>query len=420
MAERIVPERFLDAGEEPEQTLTPIHGYEKVPLVSLKEAIEPIKSLLYNADIMVEIAKRNSRKPADDLTSDESAAIHLYTMQWPQPNESLYTLLNKNLRSKNRETLVSWFCFLKLFLTALYKLPSIKSTIWRGVRGNLSSQYDADQIWWGASSCTETMKTMEAFVGTSGVRTLFTIECINGRSISAHSYFKDENEILLMPGSYFKVVDKWSPAKDLYIIHLREMTPPFLTVASPFYTPSASATSQGPMNSNDILLLDENLCDKQYDKDFTNIDDKGKSFTRGGLEYRRPCGWKRFAIKVVGKYENEIWLGSDNSPGEWAVSYHGTKQDTVRSIAQTGYDFTNKKRFLFERGIYTTPNINTAKLYASTFTYNGEEYYVVLQNRVNPETLIKIDCSKTGDGDFWISPSPDDIRLYGYCIMKKS
>jgi hypothetical protein len=240
MAERMVPSRFLDAGEESDQTLAPIKGYEKASLVSLKEAVQPINSLLYDADSMVETARRNSRKPADGLTVDESAAIHLYTMQWPEPHPSLYTTLNQRLRSKNRDTLVSWFLFLKLFFTALYKLPSFKGTIWRGVRGNLNDQYDEDQIWWGASSCTETMKTMEAFVGLEDVRTIFTIECINGKAILNHSYFKEENEILLMPGSYFQVVDKWKPAKDLYMIHLREKVPPYETIAPPFEQSSPS------------------------------------------------------------------------------------------------------------------------------------------------------------------------------------
>jgi len=34
-----VSDRFLDAGEEPKQTLIPIEGYEKKPLVLLKEAV---------------------------------------------------------------------------------------------------------------------------------------------------------------------------------------------------------------------------------------------------------------------------------------------------------------------------------------------------------------------------------------------
>ena len=234
MAEETVPDRFLDANEEPEQTLTPIEGYETVPLVSLKEAVLPIKSLLHNADAMVETAKRSSRKPVDGLTSDESAAIRLYTMQWPKPHLSLYTLLNQNLRSENRGSLISWFLFLKLFLTALYKLPSFKGIIWRGVHENLTDQYDEDQIWWGVSSCTETIEILETFIGRSKARTIFTIECVNGKAIRDHSYFKKENEILLMPGTYLKVIGKWNPASDFHMIHLRETTPPYTTIVPPF------------------------------------------------------------------------------------------------------------------------------------------------------------------------------------------
>jgi hypothetical protein len=90
------------------------------------------------------------------------------------------------------------------------------------------------------------------------------------------------------------------------------------------------------MNADDLLVLDKASLDQPYDYDFTNIDDKGKGFTRGGVEYRRPCGWKRYAIKVSGKYEDEVWLGSSDSPNEWPVSYHRTGRDAAKSIAQAG------------------------------------------------------------------------------------
>ncbi|CAF1424344.1 unnamed protein product [Adineta steineri] len=65
-------------------------------------------------------------------------------------------------------------------------------------------------------------------------------------------------------------------------------------------------------------------------------------------------------------------------------------------------------------------SIIQTKPYAYTFTYDGEQYYIVLYNRVNPKTFIKIDADKTGSGDSWISPGADDIRPYGDCIIKKS
>ncbi|CAF3680916.1 unnamed protein product [Rotaria sp. Silwood1] len=228
-----ISNRFLDADKEPLRALTPIEGYEKKPLVSLEEAVQPLRNLLHNLDNMVSTAKWNTREPSDSLTPDESAAIHLYTMQWQKPHPSLYTLLNETLRSEQRIDLIPWFLYLKLFLTALYKLPSIKDTIWRGIRGDVNNQYKTDQIWWGISSCTDTMEVMERFVGRSGVRTLFNIEAVNGKAIKAHSHFPSENEILLMPGTYFKVRGKWSPAENLLIIQLKETEAPWQTIAPP-------------------------------------------------------------------------------------------------------------------------------------------------------------------------------------------
>lgn len=234
--------RFLDADEEPLQALAPIEGYDKEPLVSLEEALQPLRYLLHNLDNMMRTAKWNSCQPQDDLTIDESASIHLYTMQWQKPHLSLYTLLNRTLRCEQRSDLIPWFRYLKLFLTALHKLPSIKSVIWRGIRDDVSSRYHTDQIWWGASSCTDAMEVMEKFIGRSGVRTLFNIEAFSGKSIKAHSHYKKENEILLMPGTYFKVKGKWSPAENLFIIQLVEADPPWQLIAPPCGATSTMGT----------------------------------------------------------------------------------------------------------------------------------------------------------------------------------
>ena len=255
----MVNSRFLDVSEEPEQVLLPIRGYEKEQLLPLAEAVQPLDGLLDDLDMMVDTAKRNSKKPKDGLTPDESAAIHLYTMQLEEPHVSVYAELNSRLRSERRESLKPWFRYLKLLLTALYKLPSVKSTVWRGVRGNLTDQYDDDKIWWGFSSCTESVNIIEQFVGQSMERTLFSIECISGKAIRAHSFYKSENEIVLMPGTYLHVVGKGNPAKGLYIIHLREMPaprpylePPFkpsLPISFTFIAPSSTSefpTVQSP------------------------------------------------------------------------------------------------------------------------------------------------------------------------------
>ena len=108
-----------------------------------------------------------------------------------------------------------------LFLTASSKLLPVQNRIiWRSICDNVSDQYDGDQIWWGTSSCTENMHFMGKFVGLQGVRTLFIIECTNGKAIHAHSQYRFENEILRMPGTYLQVVDKWTPSDDLHIRRL--------------------------------------------------------------------------------------------------------------------------------------------------------------------------------------------------------
>jgi hypothetical protein len=63
---------------------------------------------------------------------------------------------------------------------------------------------------------------------------MFSIETNSGKLIRGHSYFQHEDEILLPPGRYFRVIDKSSPAQGLHIIHLREIQPPHPMLADPF------------------------------------------------------------------------------------------------------------------------------------------------------------------------------------------
>merc|ERR1719186_1254814 len=86
--------------------------------------------------------------------------------------------------------------------------------------------------------------------------------------------------------------------------------------------------------------------DPGYDYDFTNLTAmRGEKYERGGAPYFRPYGWKRYAIKVKGKYEDDDWLGTLGSvkcnnkrtqgdTGEWCVAYHGTKDSKTASNRQ--------------------------------------------------------------------------------------
>ena len=157
--------RFTDLYDEPvDRLLSPIKGYEDKPLLPLTETIKPISGFFNEIEDNVFVALHNCQNPADDLTQEESASIHLYTMQF-HGGPSLYLLLNQSLRAENREELKPWFSFLKLFLTALHKLPSQSKTVWRGVKNvDLSSKYKTGTkfAWWGVSSCTTHIEVLES------------------------------------------------------------------------------------------------------------------------------------------------------------------------------------------------------------------------------------------------------------------
>lgn len=111
--------------QEPKQFLKAIRGYEKEPSLPLELACEPLRTLFDETELdeHIQIAKLNCKNPADGLTQDESASIHLYTMEWNESSESLYAILNRTLRTPERNLLRPWFRYLKVFLTALFKLP---------------------------------------------------------------------------------------------------------------------------------------------------------------------------------------------------------------------------------------------------------------------------------------------------------
>lgn len=223
--------RVSDIANEPHKMLMPIRGYENEPLVSLEKAVEPLASLLPDVQDYIYVAKQRCEPvPAHGLTQDESAAIMLYTMEWEPHEECLYFALNSTLRAEDRRRLKPWFSYLKLLLTALAHIPSTRHFIYRGVKMDLTKQYPVGKtfVWWGFSSCALKIGVLEneQFLGKTGERTMFTIDCESGKDISRHSYFKSEEEILLLAARQFVVKDCLEPAPGLHMIQLTETESP--------------------------------------------------------------------------------------------------------------------------------------------------------------------------------------------------
>merc|ERR1712194_123380 len=151
---------------------------------------------------------------------DEAGALNLYTMEC-----ELYPTLNARLRDKNRQELKCFFPFLHLMLSARHKLPKHIGTVWRGVKADLRSQYPVDKevYWWAFSSTTKKMSTLmnPQFLGTDGVRTMFNLQVKTAVDIVRYSSFADsEAEVLIYPGTKFRVVDSMDHGGGLFIVQL--------------------------------------------------------------------------------------------------------------------------------------------------------------------------------------------------------
>ncbi len=216
-------DRFVNntLSELQEANHSPIFGYEDSPLLTLEEAVEKIIPLIPRVMDYVATAKKKYYRHSTLLMQDESAAIYLYSMSTP-----FFSRLNDTLRAENRHALKPWFAFLKLFITALEKLPSTKKTVWRGVSGNVGSVFaDGDlHIWWSVNSCSMDLQVVEKYL--TETSTVFAIDTVDAKDISMFSTFPEEQEIVLMPGTRLRA--KCLPLNfesRFFLLHLEEEHP---------------------------------------------------------------------------------------------------------------------------------------------------------------------------------------------------
>jgi hypothetical protein len=197
----------------------PVFDYEDYPILSIEEALEYVISDIPRVMDYVKTAKNKCNRISNILTLDESAAVYLYSM--PSP---VYDHLNKALRAQDHNTLKPWLAFLKLFITALEKLPSIRATVWRGVSHDDSLTFVENdvQYWWSVNSCSKAPNIIKPFLGENG--TIFAIDVINGKDISTFSMNFEEQEVILMPGSRVRRKNESLSLSDHIILHLEEIT----------------------------------------------------------------------------------------------------------------------------------------------------------------------------------------------------
>ncbi|CAF0723626.1 unnamed protein product [Adineta steineri] len=214
--------RFTDI-ESTSKRLPPVYGYLTHQLVPLSKALEPISSLIDQLDRFAKIAKNECHFPSQHgLTRDESAAVYLYTMEWGE--NSFYQVLNRALRAEDRSALKPWFAYLKLFDVAVQKLPTVRKNLWRGVSKDITRNYKkGDEFtWWTISSCSTSVNIIKDFLGPNS--TLFLIEAISGKDVSSCTNYPNEDEVILCPGTRFRVVSDPLDQPPMHLIHLQEIT----------------------------------------------------------------------------------------------------------------------------------------------------------------------------------------------------
>jgi hypothetical protein len=231
--------RFTNVDHKPTQ-VTPIYEFLTHPLLPLRQALDPILSKIDRLDEFIIIAKAACHYPSEHgLNREESASIFLYTMDWGE--KSLYRVFNAALRITDRSVLEPWYGYLKLFDTALKKLPSRHLTLWRGVTVNIEKNYKEGEelTWWSFSSCSSSLNVIKNFIGHAS--TLFLIDGENGKDISAYSNFPDEKEVILDLGTRFRVVSGELNLPALNIVHLAE-----LLDESKLFVPTTRSPNQLP------------------------------------------------------------------------------------------------------------------------------------------------------------------------------
>jgi len=129
------------------------------------------------------------------LTVDELASIRFYT----QKENSFYLVMNRSLR---RGDAAGFLPYLKLLLSGMTRLPSGPRRVFRSIDKN------DDQVltWWALTSTSISLQSVvqDPFLK-DGNGTIFSIETDSGVNIGRFSYVQSEEEILLFPGTTFKV-----------------------------------------------------------------------------------------------------------------------------------------------------------------------------------------------------------------------
>ena len=183
----------------------------------------------------------------------------------------------------------------------------------------------------------------------------------------------------------------------------------------------------------DAIMSGCKLSKNQLDPRGNRIKGWGINEKRGGIEYDPPLDWIGIGLKVLGKYNNDIWIGMENVEGEWCVAYHGIGRNENNSneikkitglIYKGGFKpgYTNRHENCLDQkhpgkkvgiGVYCSQLIKTAENFSGISNINGKQYKTVMMVRVNPNYIRYCNCQDSIKGKYLVvDGTPNTIRPY--------
>ena len=136
---------------------------------------------------------------------------------------------------------------------------------------------------------------------------------------------------------------------------------------------------------------------------------------RGTQKYIPPYGWIGIGLKVIGIYEDDIWINDKSELSKWGVAYYAISGSLTGDFTKRLNDIitknkqisnNNKKYFYINDKVNLYPDINDAEKNTDTFYINNKFYKIILMAKVLIENI-----KKSKDLDYWILDK-ENIRIY--------
>lgn len=144
---------------------------------------------------------------------------------------------------------------------------------------------------------------------------------------------------------------------------------------------------------------------------------------RGGQLYNRAIGYKRFALKMLGRFEDDDWLRppqrDDGFGDDWPVAYCSKMaKETVDMLPNEFMDRTDGNAIeINEDTVILSPFYKFAEEWTRSFLLDMNSFKSIFQCRVRREAY-RIGVSRNdANKHVWLT-SKGNVRVYGILVKK--